>query len=86
MSVENTKDVIEVLNDLIETSKDGEAGFRTCADDAERLELKNLFTKRAEECGKAAAELQSIVVQLGGKPEDSTSSHATLDGSATGNG
>jgi len=73
MSVENTKDVIEVLNDLIETSKDGEAGFRTCADDAERLELKNLFTKRAEECGKAAAELQSIVVQLGGKPEDSTS-------------
>ncbi|WP_304640663.1 PA2169 family four-helix-bundle protein [Pseudomonas sp.] len=73
MSVENTKDVIEVLNDLIETSKDGEAGFKTCADDAERLELKNLFSKRAEECGKAAAELQSIVVQLGGKPEDSTS-------------
>lgn len=78
MSVENTKDVIEVLNDLIETSKDGEAGFKVCAEDAERLELKNLFTKRAEECGKAAAELQSIVVRLGGKPEDSTSVSADL--------
>ena len=73
MTVENTKDVISVLNDLIETSKDGEAGFKVCAEDAERLELKNLFSSRAQECGKAAAELQSLVVQLGGDPEDSTS-------------
>jgi uncharacterized protein (TIGR02284 family) len=78
MSVENTKDVIKVLNDLIETSKDGEAGFQVCAEDAERLELKNFFSKRAQECGKAAAELQSLVVQLGGKPEDSTSVSADL--------
>jgi uncharacterized protein (TIGR02284 family) len=78
MSVENTKDVIKVLNDLIETSKDGEAGFQVCAEDAERLELKNFFSTRAQECGKAAAELQSLVVQLGGKPEDSTSVSADL--------
>jgi len=26
-----TNDVIETLNDLIETSRDGEQGFRTCA-------------------------------------------------------
>jgi hypothetical protein len=25
-------DLIEALNDLIETSRDGEKGFRTCAD------------------------------------------------------
>lgn len=73
MTVENTKDVISVLNDLIETSKDGEEGFKVCAEDAERLDLKNLFSSRAQECAKAAAELQALVVQLGGDPEDSTS-------------
>ncbi|HDZ56279.1 MAG TPA: PA2169 family four-helix-bundle protein [Pseudomonas xinjiangensis] len=72
-NVDNAKDVISVLNDLIETSKDGEAGFKVCAEDAKRLDLKNLFESRAQECGKAAAELQSIVVRLGGDPEDSTS-------------
>ena len=27
----NTNDVIKTMNDLIETSRDGEQGFRTCA-------------------------------------------------------
>ena len=29
----DTKDTISVLNDLIETSKDGEKGFLECAED-----------------------------------------------------
>jgi len=28
----NSKEVIDVLNDLIETSKDGEEGFKECAE------------------------------------------------------
>ena len=30
--------VASILNDLIETSKDGENGFMTCADDVERAD------------------------------------------------
>ena len=73
MTTTNSKDVIEVLNDLIETSKDGEAGFKVCAEDVKRPDLKALFSDRAVECGKAASELQVIVFQLGGDPENSTS-------------
>ncbi|PVZ11220.1 MULTISPECIES: PA2169 family four-helix-bundle protein [unclassified Pseudomonas] len=67
------KDVVSVLNHLIETCKDGQEGFRTCADDVKNAELKNLFLKRAIECEVAAGELQEAVTLLGGTPEDSTS-------------
>lgn len=67
------KKVIRALNDLIETSKDGEAGFKVCAEDVKRPELKQLFMDRSRQCGTAAAELQRAVLELGGKPEDSTS-------------
>ncbi|MEH6564932.1 MAG: PA2169 family four-helix-bundle protein [Halopseudomonas sp.] len=69
----DSKKVISTLNDLIETSKDGEEGFRVCAEDSKRADLKTLFNQRAVECGKAAQELQAIVLRLGGDPEDSTS-------------
>ena len=70
---DNAKQTISVLNDLIETSKDGEAGFKVCAEDVKRPELKSLFNERAQQCGRAAADLQQIVRQLGGDPEDDTS-------------
>lgn len=69
----DTKEVISTLNDLIETCKDGEKGFRVCAEDITRPELKTLFNQRAGECAQAAQELQAIVIRLGGNPEDSTS-------------
>ena len=58
-----------ILNDLVETSKDGEKGFRTAADDTKNAELKSIFMRRAEDCAKGASDLQQIVVRLGGKPE-----------------
>lgn len=67
------KETIKVLNDLIETCKDGQKGFKVCADDVKRPELKALLSDRAMECGKAATELQGIVIRLGGEPEDDTS-------------
>ncbi|WP_185266921.1 ferritin-like domain-containing protein [Halopseudomonas xiamenensis] len=69
----DSKEVISTLNDLIETCKDGEEGFRVCAEDIKRPELKTLFTQRSTECAQAAQELQAIVIRLGGDPEDSTS-------------
>lgn len=67
------KDVIDVLNDLIEYSKDGEKGFKESADDVKNPELKTFFVQRATACNQAAAELQAEVRNLGGDPETSTS-------------
>jgi len=70
---DQTKDVVSTLNDLIETCKDGQEGFKTCAEDIKNPELKALFLKHSEECREAAAELQNEVRTLGGDPETSTS-------------
>lgn len=69
----NNDDVISTLNDLIETCKDGEQGFRTCADDIKDTQMKSFFTSRAQACAEAAAELQQEVRALGGNPETSSS-------------
>ena len=65
--------ITSTLNNLIETSKDGEQGFRTSAENAQNAELKQLFMRRAEDCARGAAELQAIVARLGEEPEDSGS-------------
>lgn len=70
------KDVIKHLNRLIETCKDGEYGFRETAEHVRSPDLKRILAARADECREAAAELQTLVMQHGGKAEDS--------GSATG--
>src|ERR1051325_44334 len=69
----DTKDIISTLNDLIETSKDGEEGFKTCAEDADDPKLKLYFVDRAQECHKGADELQDMVRSLGGDPDTSSS-------------
>lgn len=62
-------EVISTLNDLIETCKDGEYGFRSCAEHADSSELVSVFNRHAEECLQAARELQEHVVQAGGSPD-----------------
>ncbi len=47
-------DVISTLNDLIETSKDGEQGFRTCANGVKDAQLKVLFNEAAQRCAEGA--------------------------------
>ena len=54
-----------ILNNLIETSKDGEQGFLTSADNAKDPELKALFRSRAEDCARGASELQALVAGMG---------------------
>ena len=62
-------DVIATLNDLIETSRDGEEGFRTCADAVKSIQLKETFRQAAGRCAQAVSELQAKVRSLGGDPE-----------------
>ncbi len=66
-------DVVDQLNDLIETCKDGEEGFRTCAEDIKNVGLKSTFTAAAQHCGEAARELAQEVQRFGGKAEKSGS-------------
>jgi uncharacterized protein (TIGR02284 family) len=70
--------VVSVLNDLIETSKDGEKGFRKAAEDAHDAQLKTMFLSRAEDCMCGALELQDVVQGLGGKPETGGSMSGAL--------
>lgn len=71
-------DVVKTLNKLIETSKDGEYGFRTSGEHAKSAQIRELFMKRADECRQAAAELQSLVVQHGGSAEDTGSTAGAM--------
>ena len=66
-------DLVETLNNLIETSRDGEEGFRTCAEGVNNPELKQMFEQAASRCRQAVSELQAKVRSLGGDPEKSGS-------------
>ncbi|MGH8418370.1 MAG: PA2169 family four-helix-bundle protein [Pseudomonas sp.] len=72
------KEAISVLNDLIETSIDGEKGFHTAAEDIKNPEIKAYFLSRSTECKTAVAELQAEVRALGGDPDDSSSATGGL--------
>ncbi len=62
------EDVIDVLNTLIEVSKDGEFGFTTCAEYARSPALRTLLRRHADDCSQAARELQMAVQRHGGQP------------------
>jgi uncharacterized protein (TIGR02284 family) len=62
-------DAIAVLNELIETSRDGEKGFQKAGHDTESAELRAMFSEGARRCAEGARELQDLVRQLGGKPD-----------------
>ena len=50
-------DVISTLNDLIETSRDGEEGFRQCAETVKTATLKTFFEQKSERCREAVTQL-----------------------------
>lgn len=61
----DTKDVAQVLNDLIENSRDGALGFGECAKHVQSTELRTLFTERAAACERAAQELENCLARYG---------------------
>jgi uncharacterized protein (TIGR02284 family) len=66
--MDNNK-VISTLNNLIETCKDGEQGFRTAAEGLRDLKTKTIFQEYARQRAQMAIELQAEVRRLGGDPE-----------------
>ncbi len=71
-------DVVDVLDDLIEVSKDGEYGFTQCAEHAKSPDVKSTLMSRARDCASGAAELQRLVGTLGGDIEESGSAAGAM--------
>jgi uncharacterized protein (TIGR02284 family) len=73
-----TDTTVSALNDLIETCKDGEEGFRTAADGLQDPQTKSLFQQYSRQRAEMARQLQDEVSRLGGAPERSGSLSASL--------
>lgn len=72
------KKILAVVNELIETSKDGEKGFMKSAEEVSEPQLKSVFLKKAKLCGTAVRELEQQMVALGGEVEDGGSVSGAL--------
>jgi len=69
--------IVDVLNELVETSRDGVAGFNTCAESAKEVMLKAYFETRKQECEQAVRDLNVEVAHHHGKAAE----HGTIAGS-----
>jgi len=69
------QEVISTINNLIETLKDGQEGFKQAAEGVKDPQLKSLFNDYSQQRSRFATELQSQARSLG-EPEPETSSTA----------
>jgi uncharacterized protein (TIGR02284 family) len=74
----STEQVVSTLNNLIETCRDGQEGFKTAAEGVNNGELKELFYSYSQQRAGFAGELQDEVRRLGGDPEETGSVTASL--------
>jgi uncharacterized protein (TIGR02284 family) len=65
----------KIIDDLIETLKDGQEGFKQAAEGVKDPQLKSLFNEYSRQRSRFATELQNQVQTLG-KSEPKTSSSA----------
>jgi len=73
----DSNSIVNELNSLVKTCKDGEYGFQSCAEHAISRALRELFSCRSADCRRSAAELQAMVRQFGCEPEDSGTTFGT---------
>lgn len=76
--VADDEEIVDTLNDLLESCRDGEYGFRECAEHARSEDIKVLLHRHSGECRAAGLELQTLIRQLGGKPDDGGSMAGAL--------
>jgi uncharacterized protein (TIGR02284 family) len=69
---------IGTLNELIETCRDGQEGFKQAAEGVSSEQLKSVFSKYSQERAGYVADLQNLVRTLGGDPEESGSTAGAL--------
>ena len=80
----DTDEIRSTLNNLIETLKDGEQGFREAADKLKNTAYAAACRSIASERASGASELQAEVARLGGKPQTSGSATGALHRGWTG--
>ncbi|HTA45501.1 MAG TPA: PA2169 family four-helix-bundle protein [Bryobacteraceae bacterium] len=61
-------EVRSTLNDLIETCKDSEEGYKIAAEKVSDPDVRTLFLKSSRQRSQFAGELQAEIVTLGGEP------------------
>lgn len=71
----NQKEIISTINELIETLKDGQKGFKEAADAVSDPQLKSLFTGYSQQRARFASELQAQA-RSKGEPEPETGGSA----------
>lgn len=69
---------IATLNELIQTCRDGQEGFKLAAEHIKNPTVRSLFEEFAGERGRLARDLQHEVSRLGGSPDTSGSISAAL--------
>ena len=74
----DTKDVRSILNDLIQTCKDGQQGFVDAAHHVQDARVKSMFLEFSQQHSMFAGELQQEVTRLQGEPEKSGSTMGAL--------
>jgi uncharacterized protein (TIGR02284 family) len=63
---------VSVVEDLIETCKDGQKGYQDAASHAKRADLKTFFNEQSMERSRFAGELEAELIRLG-KPDKKVS-------------
>ena len=76
--MKDQKETTSVLDDLIQTLRDGEKGFKQAAEAVRDAQLKSLFTEYSQQRSRFAADLQSQVRNLGNEPETNSSATGAL--------
>ena len=71
-------EAVSVLNNLIETCKDGEEGFKLAAEGLTSAAIKTKFLEYSRQRAQMARELQDEVRRLGGDPEKKGSVAGTM--------
>jgi len=66
------QNALSVVEDLIETCKDGQKGYQDAASHAKRSDLKTYFNQQSLERASFAGELEAVLIQLG-KPDKKVS-------------
>ena len=71
-------EVVDTLNGLLEACRDGEYGYRECAEHTKAQDIKMVLLRHADECRAAGVELQTLIVQMGGDADEGGSMSGAL--------
>ncbi len=76
--MDNNKEIVDAINDLITVNYDGERGYKEAAEDVTDARLKSWFREYAQQRYDFGHELKGELSQLGATPDKGTSVAADI--------